>query len=227
MNDPLSGNKIAAAILVALLLFFGLPILAETLMGGHESGGHGELDLAFPVAFETTDDASSGAEEQKPALAVLLADASAAAGERRSAICKSCHTLEKDGANLAGPNLWGIVDRQVADRAGYGYTAALQGFGGVWTYERLDGYLENSEAFVPGTAMRQRFAKPEQRADLLAYLQTLSDNPVGFPQPANSEPDTSAQRLETDEAVMAEPLFDDGEVEPTPSNDAADEPSDH
>lgn len=183
MNDPLFGNKLAAAGLVALLLFFGLPQLANGLLGGGHHGPHsGELHLAYPIAFQT----AGGADETEAAadLGTLLAAATAAAGERRAAICKSCHTLEQGGANGTGPNLWDIIGRPVAATAGYRYTDALKAFGGEWSYERLDGYLENSATYVPGTAMNQRFPKPEHRAEILVYLSTLSGSPEPFPEPA-------------------------------------------
>ena len=185
MKDPLFANKVAGAILTALLIFFGLPQLANSLMGGgHHAAGHddhGHPFPQFPVAFESGGD--HGGEPVEVDLGTLLANASAAGGERRSAICKSCHTFEKGGANGTGPNLWGVVGAQVAARSGFTYSGALQAFGGEWTYERLDAYLENSQAYVPGTSMAQRIQKPEQRADLLAYLQTLADSPVAFPEP--------------------------------------------
>lgn len=172
--------------MTALLIFFGLPQLANSLMGGgHHGAGHDDHGHPFPqypVAFESGGD--HGGDPVEVDLGTILNDASAAAGERRSAICKSCHTFEKGGANGTGPNLWGVVGAQVAAHSGFSYSGALQAFGGQWTYERLDAYLENSQGYIPGTAMAQRIQKPEQRADLLAYLQTLSDNPVPFPAPA-------------------------------------------
>ena len=74
--------------------------------------------------------------------------------------------------------------RDVASVSGYGYTAALQAAGGQWTYDRLDAYLKNSQEYIPGTAMVQRFPQDDRRADILAYLATLSDNPAPFPAPA-------------------------------------------
>lgn len=186
MKDPLFGNKIAGAILAALLLFFGLPQLAKSLFGGgHEAEGEeeGHPFPQYPVAY-AQEGALAEEVEAAPDLGTLLAGASAAAGERRSAICRSCHTFEKGGANGAGPNLWNIVNRPVASHGGFNYTPALQAFGGDWTYERLDAFLENSAELVPGTGMAQRFPKPGQRADLLAFLSTLSDNPAPFPEPA-------------------------------------------
>ena len=184
MQDPLFGNKVAAAVLTALLIFFGLPQLATALLGGgHHGGGHGEeLHLAYPIDYQIA--ASSGGEkEEKKSLAEMMASATAAVGERRFALCKSCHSFEKGGANGTGPNLWNIVGREVASVPGFAYTSALKEIGGVWTYERLDEYLKNSQGYVPGTAMVQRFPKDDQRADILLYLGALSDNPVPIPQP--------------------------------------------
>lgn len=188
MKDPLLTNKIAGAALAALILVFGLPQLTAAVLGGGHSGGYGdELHLAYCcVDLEAQDHAA--ADEPAPVdLGTLLANASIAGGERRAALCKSCHTLEEGGADGAGPNLWDIVNRNVAGKAGFNYTGALQAAGGVWSYDRLDEYLKNSQAYVPGTAMAQRFARDDRRADILAYLGSLSANPVAFPQPAAPE----------------------------------------
>ncbi|MEO1136139.1 MAG: c-type cytochrome [Pseudomonadota bacterium] len=185
MKDPLLGNKIAGAALTALLLIFGLPQLTKALTGGGHHGGHdGELHLAYGGVVDLG--VAAGPEEAAPVLdlGTLLADASASAGERRAAICASCHTFDEGGANGTGPNLWNTVGRQVAGVAGFNYTNALSDAGGVWTYERLDAYLKNSQEYIPGTSMVQRFPRDPQRADILAYLGSLSANPVPFPEPA-------------------------------------------
>ncbi len=193
MNDPLFGNKLAAAVLVALLLFFGLPQLASSLIGGggHHGGHGGELKLAYPIEFET-DGAGDEAPVAEIGLGTLLADASASAGERKAALCKSCHSFEEGGANGAGPNLWNVVGRQVAAVSGFNYTSALEDFGGEWTYERLDKYLENSQSYIPGTLMVQKIGKDDQRADILAYLGSLSEDPVPFPEPEVAADETAS-----------------------------------
>ncbi len=184
-GDPLLFNKIAAAALTALLLVFGLPQLANALFGGgHHGGGHEELHLAYCCVELDTGSHGGGDEEPAFDLGAALAAADPAAGQRRSAICASCHTFEKGGRDGTGPNLWDIVGRDVANVSGFGYTAALQSAGGQWTYERLDGYLKNSQGYIPGTAMVQRLPQDDRRAQVLAYLSTLSDNPVPFPAPA-------------------------------------------
>ncbi len=220
MQDPLLGNKIAGAALTALLLIFGLPQLTKALTGGgHHGGGHeGELHLAYggDITLETT---AGPAEEAAPVdLGTLLANASAAGGERRAALCKSCHTLEQGGANGTGPNLWNVVNRPVASMAGFNYTGALKAAGGVWSYDRLDQYLTNSAAYIPGTSMAQRFAKPEQRADILAYLATLSSNPAPFPAPAPPAV-TDLPELDTAEEVLEnEPVEGPGDADPEPED---------
>lgn len=227
MKDPLLGNKIAGALLAALLLFFGLPQLANSLLGtghgGHETKAEGEAHPfpQYPVTYAQEGAAAGEAAEAAPDLGTLLASASAAAGERRSAICRSCHTFEKGGANGAGPNLWEIVGRPVASHEGFNkYMPALKAFGGEWTYERLDAFLENSAELVPGTGMAQRFPKAEQRAELLAYLATLSDNPAPFPAPAaKSEEQASADGAagSLDEAIA--PYTDDLEPVAAPGDE--------
>jgi cytochrome c len=210
-------NKIAAAMLVALLLFFGLPQLATALRGGHHGGGHEAEDAhpfpQYPVAYAT--DGAAGGETAAPVdFATLLAAADPKAGERRAALCKSCHTLDKGGANGTGPNLWGVVGRPVAGHAGFNYTAALKAAGGEWTFDRLSAFLENSQADIPGTAMVQRFPKPEQRAELLVYLNTLSDNPAPLPTPA---PAPAAEEAAPEAAAPTE----------TPTEAPATLPSEH
>lgn len=188
MKDPLLTNKIAGAAIAALLLIFGLPQLTAAIFGGGHGGGHGdELHLAYCCVDLDTKKPTHTDEPAPVDLGALLANASSAGGERRAALCKSCHTFGEGGANGAGPNLWNIVNREVATVPGFNYTGALQSFGGVWSYDRLDEYLKNSQSYVPGTAMAQRFARDGQRADILAYLGSLSSNPAAFPVPVVAE----------------------------------------
>ncbi|MEL7486562.1 MAG: c-type cytochrome [Pseudomonadota bacterium] len=188
MNDPLFFNKLAAAVLSALLLFFGLPQLAGALLGGggHHGGHGGELHLAYPIEFQT--DAPAAEEEvEEVSFAELLAGSLASAGERRVSLCKSCHSFEKGGANGTGPALWDVIGRPITSVDGFNYSSALKTAGGEWTFERLDAYLKNSQEYIAGTVMNQRVAKPEHRAQILAYLRTLSDNPVPVPEPTPME----------------------------------------
>ena len=183
MNDPLLGNKIAAALLTALLLVFGLPQFAKiALGGGHHAKGE-ELHLAYCCVELDFGGAAAAAVEAPYDLGLLLANASAASGERRVAVCKSCHTFEEGGASGTGPNLWNKMGAEIASKPDFTYTSALAALDGVWTWERMDRYLQNSQEYVPGGGMVQRVGRDEQRADILAYLGSLSPNAPPFPDP--------------------------------------------
>ncbi|NNL90475.1 MAG: c-type cytochrome [Marinicaulis sp.] len=220
-KDPLLSNKIAAAALTVLLLIFGLPHIAGAILGGGHHGGEGdELHLAYCcVDLETT--ATGGDNGEKAFdLGTALANANVAGGERRAAICKSCHTFEEGGANGTGPNLYNIVNRTVGTVPGFNYSSALANDGGVWSYERLDAYLKNSQEYIPGTAMVQRFPKDDQRADLLAYLGSMSPNPAPYPEPVapviEAEVESAEEILEDtenaaeDTAAAIEEAVEDG-----------------
>lgn len=85
-----------------------------------------------------------------------------------------CHTASKGGANGVGPNLFGIVGRRSGTIEGFAYSKANQDSGVTWSPDVLDVYLENPKKFMPGTKMSfAGLKKPQERADLIAYLQTL------------------------------------------------------
>ncbi len=122
-------------------------------------------------------------------IAQLLASADAAKGETVFKKCTSCHTGESGGANKVGPNLFDIVNRPIASHAGFSYSAGMKDFskgGSVnWDYDHLSFFLESPKKHVPGTAMGFAGVKKEtERADLIAYLRTLSANPAPLPDPA-------------------------------------------
>lgn len=151
------------------------------------------------VAAEDGGEGAGKAEEvAETPIAVLLASADASKGEGVFKKCQACHTGDKGGANKVGPNLWGIVDRPVASHEGFSYSSAMQDFsnGGQekWTFDHLNHFLIKPKALVPGTAMGfAGLKKDSDRADLIAYLRTLSDNPVPLPDPAAAaEPATEA-----------------------------------
>ncbi|MGB3809807.1 MAG: cytochrome c family protein [Parvibaculum sp.] len=92
--------------------------------------------------------------------------------------CQACHTVEEGGPNRVGPNLHNIMDRGIAAKADYNYSAAMKkeaASGAKWDEDTLFKYLENPQAFVPGTIMSFPGLKKEQdRKDLLAYMETAT-----------------------------------------------------
>jgi cytochrome c len=116
-----------------------------------------------------------------------LASASAEHGAQVAKQCAICHNLEEGQGNKVGPVLYGVVGRPVASMAGFNYSAALKAKGGTWTFDALNAWLTNPRTNVPGTTMTfAGLSNEKQRADLVAYLDTLSKNPVPLPK-ANSE----------------------------------------
>jgi cytochrome c len=101
---------------------------------------------------------------------VIVGDA--AVGKRVYIFCQSCHSINEGGSNKVGPNLYGVFGQQAAQAKGFVYSDALSSANITWTADVLDQWLTRPAVLVPGTTMV--FAginKPQQRADLIAYLQ--------------------------------------------------------
>jgi len=112
-----------------------------------------------------------------------LATADPAQGEKIFLQCRVCHVAEKGASPTVGPNLWGIVGRPVASKPDFSYSDSLKAIGGEWDYEKLNRYLFDPKAMAPQTRMAFTGIKPpRQRADLIAHLRTLADDPVPLPE---------------------------------------------
>lgn len=171
-------NKIAGAVFGTLLFVVGVNVIAGGVFAPKKPAIPG-YDLPAPEEGATAEAPAAAPSEPLP---VLLAKADVAKGQAAAKKCASCHTFENGGANKVGPNLYGIVGRAVASGSGFNYSSALKGKGGEWTYEALDAFIHNPKAAVPGTIMAfAGIAKAEERADLLVYLRSLSDNPAPLP----------------------------------------------
>jgi cytochrome c len=113
--------------------------------------------------------------EAEPDFAELVAAGDVEKGAKVFGKCKACHKLEM-GKNAVGPYLVGIVGRPVATAEGFSYSAEMQELGGEWTPELLNEFLIKPKALVPKTKMSfAGLKKIDQRADLIAYLATITE----------------------------------------------------
>lgn len=139
------------------------------------SGGQsGEADKqAAEAPTETAATPKSGtttAEEGATPVAALTGDP--AKGEKLFIQCKACHVLEP-GQNRVGPSLAGIVGRKAGSIEGFSYSAANKNSQKIWDEETLSAYLEAPQKAMPGTKMAfAGLKKPQDRADVIAYLKT-------------------------------------------------------
>ena len=173
-------NKIAGGALSALLAIFGMKELAVIANGAHheEKAGY-TLPAPKPGAGGTTQ-----VEEvfDFAKVAALMPKASADAGKDVFKLCANCHTPEKGGAVKQGPNLYGLVDRDVGKVGGFAYSPAMAGKGGKWQWAPLATYLNDPKGTIPNNKMAFVGVKDAQDlADVLVYLRTLADSPAALP----------------------------------------------
>jgi cytochrome c len=174
-------NKIIGAILGTLLFIMGAGFVAEAIYHPIEGRGPG---YALPEP-EPTEVAEAAPAEAEVPLGTLLAAASVERGQAAIRKCQSCHNFGAGEPNKAGPGLYGVVGRVEGSHEGFAYSDGMlahRDAGDTWTYENLNHFLTKPSDYVPGTKMSFAGVRTaEERADILAYLQTLSDNPVPFP----------------------------------------------
>ena len=177
-------NKIAGAVLGTALVVFGLNSLSDTIYHSENPEKPGYMIEVAEAA--TGGEATAGGAEQ-PAVSVgtLLASADPAKGLAVAKACAACHDFTKGGPNKVGPNLWGVVMRKPGTHDGFAYSPAMAAKSGEdWTYEALNDFIAHPKEAIPGTKMAYGGLKKDaDRANLIAYLATLSDASVPFPAP--------------------------------------------
>lgn len=208
--DSFEFNKVIGALLATVFVVFSVGIVSDAMFAAPVPENPGYAIEAAEV--EGGMDAGAEPAALQP-IGPLLASADVAAGEAVFRRCAACHTVESGGANKVGPNLWNTVNRPIASHEGFSYSASMQEFsqGGsvVWDYEHLSNFLLDPRGYIRGTAMSfAGLKKPEDRANVISYLRTLSDSLAPLPDPAAAPvEDAAAEGEEADvpESEAAEP----------------------
>ena len=185
--DSMEVNKGIAAVLVAGIVFFLTGMIADGLV--HETPLEKSVLKIAGAPAEST--AAAPKPEELPPIAPLLAKADVQAGDKYAhTVCTACHSFNEGGKPIIGPNLYGVVGGPHDHEEGFSYSPALEKFKGQpWTFDALNHWLFNPGVYAPGT--RMTFAgipSAQQRADVIAYLRSLSPNPVPLPPPEAEKP---------------------------------------
>jgi cytochrome c len=181
--DSFEVNKILGAVLGTLTFTLAVSIGA-TLIFEHK----GPATPGFQIEVPKTEAGGAPAAPPKvEPIAVRLAKADPKKGEALTKQCQSCHNFQKGLGPKVGPDLYGIVGEEIAAGQGFSFTAALKKVAAkehVWTFANLDEWLTSPSTMAPGTAMSfAGISRPQQRADVIAYLNQNSAKPQPLPKP--------------------------------------------
>lgn len=180
-KDGLLLNKVMAGFLAAGIALWGANRIASVIV---HTGAPEKPAIAIP-SLETA--VKPAPAPTGPASIIpLIAGADVAKGKAFvQQQCGSCHTVTQGGANGVGPNLYGVLGGRMF-AGSFSYSGAVKAKAkGDWNYRNMNDWLADPSGFAPGTEMSYSGIKNTQtRADVVAYLRTLSANPLKLPSAA-------------------------------------------
>jgi cytochrome c len=177
-------NKVLGALLGTCLILVAMHIAAGAIFTPAKPAKPG-----YEVAVKEEQPKAGAAPAATAAVPIdtLLASASAERGAEVAKQCQACHNLQEGQGPKIGPDLYNVVGRKIASAPGFNYSSALKSKNGTWDFNTLNTWLTKPSAYAPGTAMTfAGLSNEKQRADVIAYLDTLSPNPVPLPKPQNA-----------------------------------------
>ena len=195
------SNTIAMMVLAAGIVALGGSIVTAEIF-------HAERPEKMGYVVEGVEaGAGEGGEAAAPAQPIefYLASADPAKGEQVFKKCAACHNADKGGANALGPNLWGAIGKPHGHVPGFAYSDALKGKPGVWDWNSMNEWLTSPKKYAPGTKMTfAGLSKPEDRANVIAFLNAHSDAPLPLPAaPAAAAVAPAADAKPTETAAAA------------------------
>ena len=169
-------NKIIAAILVTILVVFGIGKISDVVFDQDK-----ENIVAYKVEAPEGEAVQASAETSVD-ITALLAMGDIAHGEKIYKKCKACHSIKQGGGNKIGPALWNVIFRPVGSITDYKYSKALSSYSKEWTWEEMNGFLIKPSKWIPNNKMGFAGLKSEKdRASVILYLNQNSNNPKPLP----------------------------------------------
>lgn len=178
----MESYKIFGSIFGTALFVLGLGNLGDAIFHSEKPAADKQ---GFLIEAAEAVEPGGAAAEAKVSLGTLLASADATKGAGEAKACAACHDFTKGGPNKVGPNLYEVVERGVGSHEGFAYSEGASALKAEkWTYDNLNAFLTNPKGFVKGTKMAFGGIKNDKkRADVIAYLASLSEAPKPFPAP--------------------------------------------
>ncbi|TAK98012.1 MAG: c-type cytochrome [Rhodospirillaceae bacterium] len=190
INNP-TFQAIVSAFWLAFLAILGVNLITDFALTGHLLPEKEKVEkFGFPIEVaEASADSGAAAAEAKVDIVPLIAAAKAEDGADVFRKCAACHDASAGGPNKTGPNLHNIVGDAVADRNGFHISDSLKAVGGNWTYDKLDAWLADPRSVASKTLMSfAGLKKPADRAAVIKYLMSQTDNPPPLPAAAAAAP---------------------------------------
>jgi cytochrome c len=176
--DSFELNKIIAAVLVTVLLVFGIGKISDIIFTVKKPN-----IVGYKVEIkESNATATQASDKSQVDISDLLALGDLNHGKKIFKKCAACHSINQDGGNKIGPKLWGITFRPVGAITDYKYSKALATYDNKWNWEQLNGFLTKPSTWIKGNKMGFAGLKNEKdRASVILYLNENSDNPQLLP----------------------------------------------
>ena len=180
--DSFEINKIIAAILLTALIVIGIGKFTDVLFHVEKPKQSAYKIDGLETAEISTSSTSETKVEEKVDIGQLLALGDLAHGEKVFKKCSACHMIASGGKNMIGPNLWSVIGRSAGSVSDYKYSKAMVAYAKQWSFEEMNSYLIKPQAYIKGTKMAfAGLRKEKDRASVILYLNSKSDNPKPLP----------------------------------------------
>ena len=175
--DSFEVNKIIAAILVTVLLVFGIGKISDIIFHVEKPNVQG-----YKVEIKVNNSTDQTKAKDQIDISTLLALGNVDTGKKIYKKCAACHSIAQDGGNKIGPKLYNVVGRATGSISDYKYSKALASYGKEWTFEELNSFLIKPSTWIKGNKMGfAGLKKDKDRASVILYLNQNSDSPKALP----------------------------------------------